>query len=108
MQTDSGRFTNDYVGKGGGSTCSVKAGSSPLLLDAHAWREVARRARAKPRVLLELPPLANTLTHSGHVVDGGANVQREDGVAVLVVGEVIIVDDICAVRARVRQNTAMG
>lgn len=80
----------------GTPTPPARPSRSPLLLHAHPGGQVGRAARAKHRLLLELPPFGDALLHCGEVVDGGADVEREDGVAVLVVGEVVVVDDIWA------------
>lgn len=90
------------------STCRVSARSislrvvaaaartaSPLLLHPDARRQVARAARAKHGLLLEVPPLADALLDGLEVVDGRAHVEREDRVAVLVVRQVVVVDDVC-------------
>lgn len=68
---------------------------SPLLLHTHA-RLRARRVpgRAEPARLLHLPPLAYPFLDCLEVVDGGPDVEREDGVAVPVVLEVVIVDHV--------------
>lgn len=74
-----------------------------LLLHPDAWWQVVRTSSSSPSLPLELPPFADSLSNSSEVVHCRSDVETEDGVAVRIVREGVVVDDICVAGVLARQ-----